>query len=326
MSLSTALSIIQTQINRYCIPIILSFGITGSLLNILLFSRREFRNISCCIYFLSASVGMLIAMCFGLMPRVYSVYYPDPINTINAFCKTRIYFGQCSALIYRWLLTMACIDRYTSSTTNARIRWFANVRIAYRVVLITTMILILFSIHNLFYRTINKDLCILSSVGSIVYNTIYVTTLGGVIPPLIMIICAVLIRNNLRNKRERRRTNAPLGNEDPSVRILQIRDQQTLVMLFVQIIFYILLMLPWTIFIVYSAFTSKIKHKTNNRIVIDLFIEYATETLGYAYSTLSFYLYTLTSHTFRQKLLKIIYSILKYVNRCYIHPQRIQPN
>jgi hypothetical protein len=48
MSLSSILSTVQTEMNRYLCPILLIFGITGCLLNILLFSQRQFRNISCC--------------------------------------------------------------------------------------------------------------------------------------------------------------------------------------------------------------------------------------------------------------------------------------
>ena len=49
MSLSSILSAVQTQMNRYLCPTALTFGIAGSLLNILLFSQKQYRNNSCCI-------------------------------------------------------------------------------------------------------------------------------------------------------------------------------------------------------------------------------------------------------------------------------------
>ncbi len=48
MSLSSILSTVEREMNRYLCPIFLIFGIAGCSLNILLFSQKQFRNISCC--------------------------------------------------------------------------------------------------------------------------------------------------------------------------------------------------------------------------------------------------------------------------------------
>ncbi len=265
-------------------------------------------------------------MCFGLISRAYSAYHPDPNNTIDEFCKARVYFGQSATMAYRWSLTMACIDRYVSSSDNVRLRGFANPYIAYRVVLIIAIIWIILPVHNLIFHTINGGLCIWSSSTVAIYNSIFTITLGGIIPPSIMIICAMLIRNNLKHKRERRQNIVQSITESQADRIVRARDRQTLVMLFIQITCYIILTLPWTIFLVYSAFTFNLSNKASNRIAIDAFIQYLTETLAYTYSTLSFYLYTLASHTFRQKIIKTISSVLTYKIPCCGRPQRIQPS
>jgi hypothetical protein len=49
ISLSDQLFFIQQQITRYIYSTYLIFGITGSCLNILLLSRKQFRTSSCCI-------------------------------------------------------------------------------------------------------------------------------------------------------------------------------------------------------------------------------------------------------------------------------------
>jgi hypothetical protein len=269
---------------------------------------------------------MLIAMTFGLISRADSAYRPDPNSAIDGFCKARVYFGQSATMIYRWSLTMACIDRYASSSANVSVRGFAKPYIAYRVVLSIAIIWIILPVHNLIFHKINGGLCIWSLAAVAMYNSIFTIILGGIIPPLIMITSIVLIRNNLKDKRERRCQNNGQSTEKEADRIVRVRDRQTLLMLFIQTTFYISLTLPWTTFLVYSAFTSNLNNKSSNRIAIESFAQYLTETLAYSYSTLSFYLYTLTSPTFRQQLINLIYDVLKCKIRCFGRSNRVQPN
>ncbi|CAF4265070.1 unnamed protein product, partial [Adineta steineri] len=126
--------------------------------------------------FLGASIAMLVAMNFGLISRIISAYQPDPQTVINAFCKARTYFGQSSVMSYRWMLTMACIDRYTSSTANARIRSFANPRIACRVIFIIVIIWIIVPWHNWIFLNINGTACVWTSASVATYNSALVIT------------------------------------------------------------------------------------------------------------------------------------------------------
>ncbi|CAF1359246.1 unnamed protein product [Adineta steineri] len=255
-----------------------------------------------------------------------SAYQPDPMDTIYEFCKARNYFGQSSTMIYRWLLTMACIDRYTSSTANARIRRFADPHIASCVVLIIAIIWMILPLHNWIFRIIDGSGCTWSPSLVATYNSALVVIFGFTAPTTVMITCAVLINNNLRHKRNRRQNIvSPIG-ENQANRLVRARDRQTLVMLYVEIIFYIIFTLPWTIFTVYYVLTVSVTNKTNDQIAIEGFLQFLTETLVYLYPTLSFYLYTLASHTFRQELVKIISAIIITNNQCYDRIRRIVPN
>ncbi len=48
MSLNNTFSIVQHHMNRYFCPISLIFGVIECFFNIVLFSQKQFRNISCC--------------------------------------------------------------------------------------------------------------------------------------------------------------------------------------------------------------------------------------------------------------------------------------
>ncbi|CAF1038090.1 unnamed protein product [Adineta steineri] len=268
---------------------------------------------------------MLVAMNFGLVSRIISAYQPDPQTIINAFCKARTYFGQSSVMSYRWMLTMACIDRYTSSTDNVRLRKFANPHVASRVIFIIVIVWIIVPFHNWIFLNINGSACIWSSSFVATYNSALVVIFGFIVPTTVMMTCAVFINNNLRHIRNRRRNNVSTTIESPANRLFRVRERQTLIMLYVEIIFYIIFTLPWTIFTVYNALSLSVPNKTSDRIAIEGFLSFLTETIAYLYPTLSFYLYTLASRTFRQELVKVKSAIMNNRNQCNNRVRRIVP-
>ncbi|CAF0736105.1 unnamed protein product [Adineta steineri] len=268
---------------------------------------------------------MLIAMNFGLISRIISAYQPDPQTLINAFCKARNYFGQSSVMTYRWMLVMACIDRYMSSTDNARIRKFANPRVASRIIIIIVIVWVIIPWHNWIYFNIKGGACVWTSSVVALYNSGLVVIFGFIIPTTVMITCAVLINNNLRHKRKRRRNNVSTSVESEANRLLRTRDRQILIMLYVEISFYIIFTLPWAIFTIYNALSLSVPDKTSDRITIEGFLSFLTETLAYCYATLSFYLYTLASRTFRQEFVKVISAIINSRNQCCNRARRVVP-
>ncbi len=270
---------------------------------------------------------MIGTLCFGVIPFAYAAYHPNPINTITVVCKIFPYAAQCFTLMYRWLMTMACIDRYMLSSKSNQLRAFANPRIAYRIVLINVIVWFVLPVHNLIFLEIRGSFCGFPLVPAIIYHSIFTTIFGGILPPLIMIICAVLIRYNLASKQERRQRNIPLQTNLQTAGSLNAHDHQVLIMLFVQVFFYILSTTPWTICLLYTAFTRQITNKSMNRLLIESFIGYLTLVATFIYPTISFYIYTLTSKTFRHQLIKTMYSIFTCKNRsCCTCPRRIKPN
>jgi hypothetical protein len=270
--------------------------------------------------FLSASIAMTVTLSFGYIPYAYAAYHPNPVSTTSSFCKIRSYAVQSSGLVYRWLIVMACIDRYMSSSESIVLRGFANPRIAYRIVLINVIIWIILPVHILIFDDIVGIQCTFTLVAISIYHSIFAIVIGFLLPLLIMIICAVLIGYTLAFKRERRQHNIGQQNQEQAVRLLNARDQQVLIMLFC------LSAMPWTIYLLYNAITRTVTHKSTDRIAIESFLKYITEMIAYIDPTSSFYIYTLSSQTYRRELIKTIRGILNYRNRRWVHPQRIVPH
>ena len=269
---------------------------------------------------------MVITMFFGLMPFAYAADHPNPVTTIYIFCKIRSYVAQSSTMMFRWLMTMASIDRFMLSSANPRLRRFANSRIACRIVLLIVIIWIILPVHGLIVLQIEQGACTIPFLPMSIYNTFFTLILGGSLPSLIMITCVVLIRYNLSSKRERRQHTTSQHTGNSTNHLLNARDHQAVVMLFVQIGFYILTTMPWLIFLLYNAFTLTVINKSPDRLAIESLLRYLTEIIIYMYPTWSFYIHTLSAHTFRDQLIKILYSIFTCRNRCYNRPRCITPS
>jgi hypothetical protein len=258
-----------------------------------------------------ASMTMLITLLMGVIPYIYSLDHENPYTTIVIFCKIRTYVLQSSTMMCRWGLTAACFDRYVLTSTNARLRNFATVRIAHRVIAVIIIVWLLLPIQILVFFNLRQGRCgILYDVGESLYFSSYTLITGSILPVSIMIVCAVLVRSNLVLRRQRRRelTNNDQSNNEHSH---HRRDQQVFIMLLLQVLVYIMTQTPWMLLLFYSASTIYVSNRSADRMAIEGFLNFATELVIYLLPVSSFYLYTLASRTFREELMKLLHCPLR---------------
>jgi hypothetical protein len=248
-----------------------------------------------------------IIIAFGLY--LYTLNHINPVTSIVSICKMRYYILQSTAMIYRWYLTIACFDRFALSSTNVRLRNFAKIQIARRVVIIITIIWIILPIYSLVFYNIRNNTCgIFFNIAASLYHSIFITLTASIFPVLIMNICALLTRRNLALKRERRQRNVlQKRNEE---KFQSKRDQQVLIMLFIQMMFYGITILPLMGIYFYSAITIY-TNKSSDRLNIEQFITYLVEMINFLFPVCSFYLYTMASHMFRIELKTMLRSLFK---------------
>jgi len=223
------------------------------------------------------------------------------------------------------MLSAACLDRYALSSTNARLRHFASVYVARRVVAVVVLIWIVFPVPLLFLYDLRAGSCIIVyGFAAALYNAIFTISNTYAIPISIMVTCSLFIRRNLAKKRERRQLIIGQQQRTNNTEYLQRkRDQQALVMLFAQIFVFITLTTPWMIFSIYNAISLNVPNKSADRLAIERFLINLVGALILLFPTASFYLYTLTSSMFRKELLIMLRPIpcLKYC----VNDGRIEP-
>jgi hypothetical protein len=280
---------------------------------------------SCFTDFLAASVPMFIQVCFTCGTTTNSTYFKNSVLSLSAYCKIWYYLQESTGMTYLWMLSAACLDRCALSSTDARLRRFASVYVARRVVAVIVFIWIVFSVPLLFLYDLRAGNCIIVyGFAASLSNAIFTIINTYAIPVSIMVTCSLLIRRNLAKKRERRQFIIVQQQRINNREYLQRkRDQQALVMLFAQIFVYITLATPWAIFNIYNAISLNVPNKSADRLAIERFLINLVGTLIILFPTASFYLYTLTSSIFRKELLIMLRSIPCL--KCSVNTRRIQP-
>jgi hypothetical protein len=316
------LSLIQQNIIRYIYPLWLIFGLTGCTLDLIVFCRPNLRKITCatCKYqfftgqeaesividFFAASLDHLMTLLVGVVPVLYALNHPDPQIQSLLFCKLRGYIFQICLMLSRWYVTFACLDRYAYTSFHVRLRNLATKKNAYYVIIIIFIIWSIICSHRLIFYEIKGTTCgIVNNVVAALYHSAYVTIGGGILPAGTMMTCACLIRRNLAYKRHRRGRLSAVQTHHENRSI----DHQILRILFVQIICYVIFIIPQLGNLAFNTISITMPNRSNEHIAIEQFVSFIAECVLYMFPVTSFYLYTLTSRTFRKELIGFFRSI-----------------
>jgi hypothetical protein len=202
----------------------------------------------------------------GIGPVIYSLNNPDPQKQSLAFCKIRNYLFQVFTNFSRWFVTFACIDRYALTSDQVQLRNFAQRKTVYRVIILIIICWSIICCQRLIFYEITNNTCSIVNIGASLYQNIYVTFGGGVFPTIIMSVSAYLIRRNLARKRQRR-IEFSLDNHQRSS-----LDQQVLKMLFIQIICFMIFIIPQLGNLVFSTISITMPNRSSDYLAIERFV------------------------------------------------------
>lgn len=207
----------QTILVQYDESILFVLGTTGSILNIFLFSQRKLygqshvalvsRSMSSkhiersVVDLFASSVATIALLLIGIILQLYALNH-TPNSLFNRhFCKARTYIGQSCAMLCRWLLTVACIDRCLFISNNFGLRLWSTVHTARKMVLFFSIIWMIIPIHTLIFGDVRRAgylICVMATNASVFYHTIHAIITRGLTPLLIMLICPKVIWKSLR--------------------------------------------------------------------------------------------------------------------------------
>jgi hypothetical protein len=296
-NVATVLPGVQSFFTRYGLSTLLVIGNFGTLCNIvILSSNRTHRTNSCSLYLLAAAVFNLIAINFGLVTTLYALDHQDPATMSVFFCKTKTYITHVVFNVSRWLVVLACADRFALCHEQVRIRSWSSPRFARRAIISVTCIWTLIAIHVPIWQGIHVGECGPHGVYELVWS-IYQIIIVGILPPCAMITFSFLTLKNLHSIRSR----VQIRCNSTTVQ-LQPRDISMMRMVSAEIFIYLLTNSGHPIVQLYSTISdSVISNKSTSRIQIEEFVRYLTMSfLIYTYFCATFYIYVAASRSFRQ--------------------------
>lgn len=294
---------IQSYFTRYGLSTLLALGNFGTLCNIVIFCcSRKHRANSCSLYLLASACFNLLAINLGLVTILYSLDHQDPAILSEFFCKGKVYAIHIVFNTSRWLVVLACADRFAVCHMQAYIRAWSSPHFARRAIALVACLWPLIALHVPIWQGIHPGGCGPSGVYALGWG-IYQFIIVGIFPPLLMTIFSILTTKNLRVIRARMQA----GVSATTVQ-LQPRDISMMRMVSAEIVVYILSTIWNPISQLYATISNGfVTDKSISRKQIEAFTLYLTMSfLVYVNFCATFYIYLAASRSFRREFKRLI--------------------
>lgn len=297
-----SLTAIQTRMNYYSYPILLTLGSIGNLFNLILFNRQ--RHNACSIYLTNSAVTNLLYLISNGLFRIISVPYNDGSMRALVVCKLANYLPSFLGQVTKTILIFACIDRFIITNHRATFRVFSTPKRAKYFIVFAYIFWSLAASHSVILSTINNGQCTRVGIYATLF-TIYAILFVGLIPSIILIVFACLTYRNMKHLRSRIQPS----NQVPAHRthIIQRRDRDLLVLVLAEVIFYVITTAPFPIVHLETMISGYILgSKSAYHVLAEIFALNVAVLLLYILSSAPFYIYTVSSTSFRRDFQQLI--------------------
>jgi hypothetical protein len=210
-SSSINFALLNQSINRYIPMPLLLFGAIGNILNILVFTRKTFRNNICVAYFLASTIFDSLAIVVGLLPRLLNGFSADPTQYSSVLCKLRFFITYFAGYTAAWFISLACVERYLSSSITVRRRGLITMKRAYlSMVFVILMGFVVFG-EQFYCIDINQQLLgapqpcyqLQQNIHCQIVDSLMQFLFEILTPVLMMIVFGLLTLRNVHRKRRR---------------------------------------------------------------------------------------------------------------------------
>ena len=287
---------VQWHFSYIIIPICFILGNIGNCFNLIIFCQRSSRSNSCLLYFLSASVINMIIINFGLVLRIVrDIWNIDPSAKSLWFCRWRLYLTSTSFLIYRYSIVLACIDRMCASSRHAWMRSVSRPQVAYRLIAIIWILCFAYFTPSLVFPVILNGQCVTPPGTTYATYSTVVTLIQAFLIPSTMSVCGFITFTHLKSMQSR---VVPTNTDAHGTRK---KVSQYIIMLFVQVACDWLGNLMYPCFLIFRLiFPAPLTPLMS--AIASFWINMST-TIPFINYSAAFYLHTLSSPSFRRKLL-----------------------
>ncbi|UJR35523.1 hypothetical protein I4U23_028277 [Adineta vaga] len=305
---------ISQQLTKYAGILLYILCFFGTMMNILSFKCQTYRNRSCSLYLLIASLFDFLHLNLGPLSNIieYGFNYNWAIHSI-AFCKIKHYLNFIFSVISATLTTFVSIERYIlSSRKNARWKYCTR-PFAVRCIQFTILFWLIISIPILFCYTRshhishNEQFVCSNTFHSFICRLtqlLYICIFNGFLPPIIMMIFSLLTCRNIQQLRQRSLLKSVL---------IQTTNYQITTMFILQSIKSSFTSLPFAIFNTYLLLTNKMPKSALNQAKENLIYQIVYLLFWSNYT--SFFVYMYSSDIFRKQWTKTLRKLMYYLRK-----------
>jgi hypothetical protein len=316
----------SNTLNRYVSIFIFIFGMIGNFLNVLVLSQRTLRKNPSAAFFLASSVAGIIVILSGIISQMLSGYNLDLSLTNKWICKIRnfILFGSRTVLL--WMIVLATVDRWLSSSVAANLRSLSNLQNARRSMVVVLIYTCLINAPILYCDEANLTGVLRGCYASthicrLTTDLIY--SFGTILLPLLlMVIFGLLTTRNVHHVQNRVR-NVTVLRMSVDIRTTSTitsgqtqgkkTDRQLLKMLLVQVTLLFVFTCPHAAQKVYSSFAPTPPSGSLENAIQSLIFDVLT-LFTFIASGMPFYIYTLTGGSiFRNALIHLVKTIVQKI-------------
>ncbi|UJR32743.1 hypothetical protein I4U23_020202 [Adineta vaga] len=292
--------------------VLITIGILGSIINLLVFTEKNLRKNPCSIYFIAHNLVNFFYICSSLIPLTLGLGYKADITVYYiGICRLRLYAVTLFNCLSSFYLILASIDRILITSRNAITRQKSTCHRAYIFIVVGTLFWSLFHIHALILSTIsqiapNTYLCYFQQGAHLIFMGYY--SISEEIGALVLLtICGLW---SIRNIRVSHRV-APVESFSATRSIVgqnlhssTAKDRQLIHMLLTDISIYALFSIVFAVFLMYQQITQN-QVKSGEQTTIETVIRNICLFSAGIPICLSCYTNLLVSKTFRSEAKKM---------------------
>ncbi|CAF1385745.1 unnamed protein product [Didymodactylos carnosus] len=292
---------------QYICPILVILGTIGNSFNLFIFTRNSLRKSSCSIYFITESIIDLCCL-YIIVPVKYLTlgFNYDPTIGSDGFCKFYSYLSCVIQLISSWLRIIICVDRYTISSANTKIRNFSQRKITKYTIPLICIVSFLLYFHTLFYfeqtsiktgPTTSFLICYARQGWYKQFFNAYQACISSLLTPICIMLFGLLTFQNIL--KQRRQINTTVRTQ-----LHRQRDRQMLNIMLMQSTVYLLLSLPYYLALISQSFSSI-------QTPIQTFLVRSFLLVSFFNFIIGILVNTLVAKIYRTEVLKILNQITK---------------
>ena len=278
--------------SRYTYLIVFGMGFVGNSLNFMVFFRKKFRSHPCSVYLIAYSLNNYLVLIIGLL--VWSLingFFVPLDNDIIIWCKIRRYFAHVTYLFASCLLTAASVNRYASvreaqfTESHHYFVFLCRHRTTFIIIALLLVFCLLINLHVPFLFEIDQHMCYAQHGLYRIFYDIFALIFYGLCPVIILVVVNIATVIYIRSIRR-------LVHPTVSRREFRLTG-----LIIAHSTFDAVLTLPYIIdkFVYYTYKGTPPTEAAKLATAITLLANYANHCF-------SFYLYTVTTRSFRREL------------------------